>query len=82
MDSSGPVRIVHGGTLLVDTDDVVRPDPRYPQLTDRATGYAGRLDEVTVDGEQLTPQPGRFYGGWITADVVGPFKGEPGSWGW
>jgi hypothetical protein len=57
-------------------------DLRYPQLTDRVTGYAGRFDEVTVDGEQVTPQPGRFYGSWITADVVGPFKGEPGSWGW
>jgi hypothetical protein len=40
------------------------------------------LDEVTLDGEPVTPQPGEFYGGWITADVVGPFKGEPGSGGW
>ena len=37
---------------------------------------------VTVDGERVRPQPGGFYGGWITAGVVGPFKGEPGSWGW
>ncbi|MGD1904342.1 MAG: hypothetical protein ACFB9N_19135 [Geitlerinemataceae cyanobacterium] len=35
-----------------------------------------------VDGEQVTPQPGGFYGGWITSDVVGPFKGEPGTMGW
>jgi uncharacterized protein (DUF427 family) len=133
-------RIVHGGTLVLDTDDVVRvletshpptyylprsefrvpllaaprltmcewkgeayyvdlevpgvaplrevgwwypqPDLRYPQLTDRVAVYAGRLDEVTLDGEPVTPQPGEFYGGWITADVVGPFKGGPGSRGW
>lgn len=35
-----------------------------------------------VDGELVRPQPGGFYGGWITDDVVGPFKGVPGSWGW
>ncbi|MDQ3988077.1 MAG: DUF427 domain-containing protein [Actinomycetota bacterium] len=134
------VRIVHHGTLVVDTDDVVRvletshpptfylprheyggylravqrltfcewkgearyvdvvvpgaaplvdvgwwypsPDVRYPQLHDRVAVYAGPFDEVSVDGELVTPQPGEFYGGWITADVVGPFKGGPGSWGW
>ena len=133
-------RIVHGGTLVLDTGDVVRvletshpptyylprsefrvpllpasrltmcewkgeayyvdlevpgvaplhevgcwypqPDLRYPQLTDRVAVYAGRFDEVTLDGEPVTPQPGEFYGGWITADVVGPFKGGPGTWGW
>ena len=58
------------------------PDPRYPELTDRVALYAGPLDEVTVDGERVVPQPGGFYGGWVTADVVGPFKGAPGTWGW
>lgn len=58
------------------------PDRRYPQLHDRVAVYAGPFDEVTLDGETVTPQPGEFYGGWITADVVGPFKGGPGSWGW
>ena len=38
--------------------------------------------ECTVDGERVKPQPGGFYAGWITADVVGPFKGDPGSSGW
>jgi uncharacterized protein (DUF427 family) len=133
-------RIVHGGTLVLDTDDVVRvletshpptyylprsefrvpllpaprltmcewkgeayyvdlevpgvaplrevgwwypqPDLRYPQLTDRVAVYAGRFDQVTLDGEPVIPQPGEFYGGWITADVAGPFKGGPGSRGW
>jgi len=35
-----------------------------------------------VDGERVRPQPGGFYGGWVTDDVVGPFKGEPGTEGW
>jgi len=35
-----------------------------------------------VDGERVRPQPGSFYGGWITDDVVGPFKGEPGTLSW
>ena len=44
--------------------------------------YAGRMDACFVDGELVVPQPGGFYGGWITAAVVGPFKGGPGSRGW
>lgn len=43
--------------------------------------YAG-LVEATVGGAPVRPQPGRFYGGWITPELVGPFKGEPGSEGW
>ena len=35
-----------------------------------------------VNDELVTPQSGDFYGGWITKDIVGPFKGEPGTWGW
>ena len=35
-----------------------------------------------VDGETVVPQAGGFYGGWITSRVAGPFKGEPGTWGW
>jgi uncharacterized protein (DUF427 family) len=58
------------------------PDGRYPQLRDRAAVYAGAFDEITLDGEVVQPQPGGFYGGWITGDVVGPFKGGPGSWDW
>jgi len=59
-----------------------RPDARYPELLDRVAVYAGPFDEVTLDGERVRPQPGGFYGGWVTDDVVGPFKGTPGSWGW
>ena len=58
------------------------PDPRFPELTDRVALYAGPLDEVTLGGETVLAQPGGFYGGWITADVVGPFKGAPGTSWW
>lgn len=44
--------------------------------------YPGRMDECTINGERVTPQPGQFYGGWITSKVVGPFKGEPGTNFW
>jgi uncharacterized protein (DUF427 family) len=44
-------------------------------------GGGGRL-VCTVDGIRVLPQPGRFYGGWITPELVGPFKGGPGSEGW
>ena len=43
---------------------------------------AGMVDRCTVDGETVVPQPGGFYGGWITGRVVGPFKGGPGSHSW
>jgi uncharacterized protein (DUF427 family) len=59
-----------------------RPADRYPELTDRVALYAAPFDAVSVDGERVRPQPGGFYGGWVTDEVVGPFKGGPGSWGW
>jgi uncharacterized protein (DUF427 family) len=58
------------------------PSPGYELLQDRVAVYAQLMDECTVDGEVVTPQPGDFYGGWITSAVVGPFKGAPGSLGW
>jgi hypothetical protein len=40
------------------------------------------VDRCLVDGEEVLPQEGGFYGGWITSRVTGPFKGGPGSHGW
>lgn len=59
-----------------------RPAPGFESLTDRVAVYAGPMDECTVDGEVVVPQPGGFYGGWVTSSVTGPFKGIPGSQGW
>ena len=43
--------------------------------------YPGSLS-CTVDGAVVRPQPGGFYGGWITPDLAGPFKGDPASSAW
>lgn len=58
------------------------PDPAYEAIRDHFAFYAGRVDACYVDGEVVTPQPGDFYGGWITSDLEGPFKGSPGTLGW
>lgn len=58
------------------------PTDPFAHLKDHLSFYPGPMDKCLVDGEIVIPQPGCFYGGWITSDVVGPFKGEPGSWGW
>ncbi len=60
----------------------LRPTPHFVELTGCVAFYADRVDECSVDGEVVEAQPGGFYGGWITTDVAGPFKGEPDSWGW
>ena len=58
-----------------------RPTPRFVPMTGYLSFMPGRF-ECSIDDEPVLPQAGGFYGGWITSDVVGPFKGEPGSWGW
>jgi uncharacterized protein (DUF427 family) len=58
------------------------PAPGYEAIRDHVAFYPGRVDACFVDAERVRPQPGRFYGGWITPDVVGPFKGDPGTEGW
>ena len=64
------------------------PDPTrtYAALKDHLAFYCAPFQPptgtCTVAGEQVTPQPGGFYGGWITADLTGPFKGAPGTLGW
>lgn len=52
-----------------------KPDPGYEGIKNYVALYPGRMDACLVDGEQVEPQPGDFYGGWITKDIVGPFKG-------
>jgi uncharacterized protein (DUF427 family) len=58
------------------------PLAAFAQIRNYVAFYAGPMDRCLVEGEVVTPQPGGFYGGWITPDVVGPFKGIPGSMGW
>ncbi len=58
------------------------PTAAFAAIAGFCAFYAGLMDHCSVDGETVTPQPGGFYGGWITTGIVGPFKGEPGSMGW
>lgn len=58
-----------------------RPTAAFEAIRDYIAFYPSRL-ECYVNGVRVQPQPGSFYGGWITPDVVGPFKGEPGTSGW
>jgi uncharacterized protein (DUF427 family) len=59
-----------------------KPTAAFAAIQNHIAFYAEPMDACLVDGEKVTPQPGRFYGGWITHDIVGPFKGEPGTMGW
>lgn len=58
------------------------PNAKYAALIDHVALYAAKMDGCFVDDERVVAQPGGFYGGWITKDVAGPFKGIPGSMGW
>ena len=58
------------------------PAPGYEAIKDYIAFYPQMMDACYLDGELVKAQAGRFYGGWITADIVGPFKGEPGTEGW
>ncbi len=58
------------------------PAPGFETLKDYIALYPSRMDACYVDTERVQPQAGDFYGGWITADITGPFKGGAGTWGW
>jgi uncharacterized protein (DUF427 family) len=58
------------------------PTAAFAMLRDHIAFYAAPFDRCSVDGEAVVPQPGAFYGGWITGALAGPFKGVPGSQGW
>jgi uncharacterized protein (DUF427 family) len=58
------------------------PSRGYEALRDHVAFYPDRVDAAYVDDEQVQPQAGDFYGGWITSEIEGPFKGAPGTTGW
>ena len=55
------------------------PSARYEALRGHVAFYPGRVDAAWVGDEQVTSQEGDFYGGWITSEIEGPFKGAPGT---
>jgi hypothetical protein len=75
--------------LLTDTRGAPRaawsylnPSPGFEPIAGAVAVMATLVDRCTVKGEGIVPQPGGFYGGWITSWIVGPFKGTRGSMGW
>ena len=58
------------------------PTEAFLRIRDYLAFYASRVDACWIDDERVQAQSGEFYGGWITADIVGPFKGAPGTLGW
>ncbi|GAB5453532.1 MAG: DUF427 domain-containing protein [Halioglobus sp.] len=66
------------GPIAWSYDD---PSERFRAIDDYFSFYPGRI-ACFVEGERVLPQPGQFYGGWVTRRIAGPFKGEPGSGHW
>ena len=58
------------------------PVPAFAALRDHVSFYPGRVDACYLDDELVVAQEGGFYGGWVTNDIVGPFKGASGTSGW
>ena len=58
------------------------PRPAFAILRDHVAFYAAPFKRCSVDGQAVIPQPGAFYGGWVTDDLAGRFKGVAGSMGW
>lgn len=55
-----------------------RPTEGFRDIKDHLSFYAGPW-ECYVDGEKVEPQPGDFYGGWVTSEIQGKIKGGPGK---
>ena len=59
-----------------------QPTEMFEAIKDHLAFYPHKTDGCYVDGEKVKPQEGNFYGGWITEDIAGPFKGGPGTLVW
>lgn len=70
-------KLVENACWFYDT-----PTQDFKAIKNYVAFYASKMDQCFVGDELVTPQPGGFYGGWITKDIVGPFKGIEGSFGW
>jgi uncharacterized protein (DUF427 family) len=58
------------------------PTARFSEIAGFLAFYPSKMDACYVDGQRVQPQEGDFYGGWITSNIVGPFKGGPGTRQW
>ncbi len=75
--------VVAGGVVAARAGWIYpEPAPGFELLGTRVALYPSRMESCEVNGEQVGFQKGDFYGGWITTNIVGPFKGGPGTAGW
>ena len=80
--ATGPSRAL-GGKIAKDSGwSYPEPSAAFIALRDHIAVYAAAMDACYVADEKATPQPGGFYGGWVTANLIGPFKGSPGTAFW
>ena len=71
------------GNVIADVGwAYAQPTRGFESIQHYLAFYPSRVEACFVGDEQVQAQAGDFYGGWITKDIVGPFKGEPGTWGW
>ena len=75
------VRLADGSLLEQAAWSYPAPTPEFAAIAGWLSFYPALLT-CEVDGERVLPQPGGFYGGWLTREIVGPVKGEPGTGGW
>ena len=85
--ASGKVRLATGPLSMVIADCPASPGATLTRWRGRkrwrnASPFIPAISTAAVDSETVSPQPGGFYGGWITPELVGPFKGEPGTSQW
>jgi uncharacterized protein (DUF427 family) len=73
---------VNGKSALDCAWSYESPSKGFEAITGHLAFYASSMDACYVDEERVQAQPGDFYGGWITSNIVGPFKGGAGTWGW
>ena len=59
-----------------------KPSKKFEEITKHLAFYPSKLEACYVNEELVQAQEGDFYGGWITSNIVGPFKGPKGTWGW
>lgn len=74
--------VVAGKTATVAAWFYAHPSEAFAALDRHVSFYPGRVDAAYLGGEAVRPQAGNFYGGWITDEIEGPFKGDPGTQGW
>ena len=74
--------VVAGRTAIRGAWSYPDPAPEFIEIRDYVAFYAAKMDACYVGDEKVLPQEGEFYGGWITSNLSGPFKGGPGTQGW